>query len=143
MLHFVKSQLSKPKLVHNGHLYNQHKVKADGSILWRCEYNNTRYREKMMFCNSTASTTGTTPTSTLNWARDHSHPPNPARFPAAMWNVAGRHFTGSTRTTNALEVFHHSFNSLVACQHPSIWVLLKSLQRQQALTDDMFSHIAQ
>ena len=67
----------------------------------------------------------------------------PARFPAAMWNFVGRHFTGSTRTTNALEEFHHSFTSLVACQHPSIWVLLKSLQRQQALTDNMLSHIAQ
>ena len=54
-----------------------------------------------------------------------------------------QHFTGSTRTTNALEAFHHSFNLLVACQHPSIWVLLKSLQRQQALTDNMLSHIAQ
>ena len=39
--------------------------------------------------------------------------------------------------------FHHSLTSLVACQHPSIWVLLKSLQRQQALTDNMLSHIAQ
>ena len=66
----------------------------------------------------------------------------PARFPAAMWNFVGRHFTGSTRITNVLEAFHHSFNSLVACQHPSIWVLLKSLQRQQALTDNMLNHIA-
>ena len=66
-----------------------------------------------------------------------------ARFPAAMWNVAGRHFTASTRTTIALEAIHHSLNSLVACQHPSIWVLLKSLQRQQALINNMLSHIAQ
>ena len=36
----------------------------------------------MMFCNSTAATTGTKPTSTLDWARDHSHPPNPARIGA-------------------------------------------------------------
>ena len=67
----------------------------------------------------------------------------PARFPAAMWNFVGRHFTGSTRTTNTLEAFHQPFTSLVACKHPSIWVLLKSLQRQQALTDNMLSHIAQ
>ena len=68
----------------------------------------------------------------------------PARFPAAMRNVVERrHFTGSTRKTNALEAFHHSFNSLVACQHPFIRVLLKSLQRQQALTDNMLGHIAQ
>ena len=29
-------------------------------------------------------------------------------FPLAMWNVHGRHFMGTTRTTNALESFHHA-----------------------------------
>ena len=28
-------------------------------------------------------------------------------FPFGMWNVHGHHFTGTTRTTNALEAFHH------------------------------------
>ena len=37
------------------------------------------------------------------------------------------------------------FIALSTCwfQHPSIWVLLKSLQGQQVLTDNMLSHIAQ
>ena len=65
----------------------------------------------------------------------------PPIFLHDMWNVLGRHCTGSTRTTNALESFHYSFNSLLTCQHPSIWVLLKSLQRQQALTDNILVHI--
>ena len=30
-------------------------------------------------------------------------------FPHQMWNVLNRHDQGSTRTTNALEAFHHSF----------------------------------
>ena len=63
-------------------------------------------------------------------------------FPLAMWNVHGRHFTGTTRTTNALESFHHAFNSLLSCKHPTIWVLLKALHRQQALTDNTLAHIA-
>ena len=63
-------------------------------------------------------------------------------FPLAMWNVHGRHFTGTTRTTNALESFHHAFNSLLSCKHPTIWVLLKALHRQQALTDTTLIHIA-
>ena len=32
-------------------------------------------------------------------------------FPHQMWNVLGRHEEGSTRTTNALEAYHHSFNT--------------------------------
>ena len=58
----------------------------------------------------------------------------PPTFPHQMWNVLGRHFQGATRTTNSLESFHHSFNALIACQHPTIWKLLPSLQKQQNLT---------
>ena len=63
-------------------------------------------------------------------------------FPLAMWNVHGRQFTGTTRTTNALESFHHAFNSLLSCKHPTIWVLLNAIHRQQALTDNTLVHIA-
>ena len=42
--------------------------------------------------------------------------------------------TGSSRTTNALEAFHHTFNSLLTCQHPTIWKLLESLESQQNLS---------
>ena len=62
-------------------------------------------------------------------------------FPHQMWNVLDRHDQGSTRTTNALEAFHHSFNALISCQHPSIWTLLDSLKRQQALTLNTISEI--
>ena len=62
-------------------------------------------------------------------------------LPHQMWNVLNRHDQGSTRTTNALEAFHHSFNALISCQHPSIWTLLHSLKRQQALTLNTISEI--
>ena len=39
--------------------------------------------------------------------------------------------TGSTRTTNALDSFYHSFNSLLSCTHPAVWKLLESLEAQQ------------
>lgn len=66
----------------------------------------------------------------------------PPIFPLSMWNVVGRHFTGTTRTTNALESFHHAINSLLTCKHPTIWVLLKALHRQQALTNNTLAQIA-
>ena len=62
-------------------------------------------------------------------------------FPHSMWNVLGRHFNGSSRTTNSLESYHHSFNALISCQHPTIWVLLASLKKQHALTDNVMTRI--
>ena len=47
----------------------------------------------------------------------------PPLYPHHMWNVRDRSGTGSSRTTNALEAFHHTFNSLLTCQHPTIWSL--------------------
>ena len=59
----------------------------------------------------------------------------PPTFPIEMWSVHGRHQTGSTRTTNSLESFHNTFNSLLSCQHPSTWKLLEALRRQQGHTN--------
>jgi hypothetical protein len=65
----------------------------------------------------------------------------PPLFPLHMWNLLDRSSTGSTRTTNALEAFHHTFNSLISCQHPTIWNLLPALEKQQNLTDNTIQHI--
>ena len=62
-------------------------------------------------------------------------------FPLHMWNVLDRVSEGSSRTTNSLEAFHHTFNSLLSCQHPSIWKLLDSLQKQQNLTQNIMAKI--
>ena len=57
----------------------------------------------------------------------------PPMFSHHMWNVLDRAGTGSTRTTNALESVHHSFNSLLSCtvSHSAVWKLLESLEAQQ------------
>ena len=41
-------------------------------------------------------------------------------FPLQMWNILDRDSTGFTRTTNALEAYHYSFDALISCQHPTI-----------------------
>ena len=65
----------------------------------------------------------------------------PPIFPHQMWNVLGRHFHGSTRTTNSLEAFHNGFNALISCQHPTIWKLLPALQNVQHLTLNTLTRI--
>ena len=55
----------------------------------------------------------------------------PPMFSHHMWNVLDRAGTWSTRKTNALESFHHSFNLLLSCTHPAVWKLLESLEAQQ------------
>ena len=57
-------------------------------------------------------------------------------FPHHMWNVLYRASTGSTRTTHSLEAFHDTFNTLVSCQHPTVWKILLSLEKQQNPTED-------
>ena len=63
------------------------------------------------------------------------------KFPMQMWNVLDRASTGSTRTTNALEAYHHSFNARISCQHPTIWKLLDSLKNQQALSTNTIQRV--
>ena len=56
----------------------------------------------------------------------------PPMFSHHMWHVLDRAGTGSTRTTNALESFHHC--SLLSCTHPAVWKLLELLEAQQSHT---------
>ena len=62
-------------------------------------------------------------------------------FPIQMWNALERSTAGSTRTTNALEAYHHAFNALISCQHLSVWKFLDSLRNQQALTANTMQRI--
>ena len=62
-------------------------------------------------------------------------------FPIQMWNALERSAACSTRTTNALEAYHHAFNALISCQHPSVWKFLDSLRNQQALTANTMQRI--
>ena len=66
----------------------------------------------------------------------------PPMFSHHMWSVLDRAGTGSTRTNNALESFHHSFNSLLSCTHPAVWKLLESLEAQQNHTRSQMLRIS-
>ena len=120
----------KPKLVHGGYIYVYHKDRSNGNIAWRCEQYSKPASTR---CSAAAVTTGKSSLSTLEYARDHNHTPSSGRVGAYktvasgdrtakphkivlnnLQNVTDRAGTGSTRTTNALESFHHSFNSLLS-----------------------------
>ena len=58
----------------------------------------------------------------------------PPTFPHHMWNVLDRSAAGSTRTTNSLEAFHHTFDSLLSCQQLTVWKLLESIEAQQNIS---------
>ena len=81
-IEFIKSFRSKPKLIHDGHSYTFHTERQNGNVAWRCDLNNKAARNKGISCTSTAVTTGTSSTSTLEYAKPHSHAPNPGRIGA-------------------------------------------------------------
>ena len=59
----------------------------------------------------------------------------PPLFPVEMWN---NHFMvqhSLPRTTNSVEAWHRSFNSHMACHHPSIWKDLEVLKKEQDLVE--------
>ena len=81
-IQIVQSSRGKPKLVHGGYSYSFHKERANGYILWRCDSNNKAARDKGISCNSTALTTGDSPSSTFQFARPHSHVPDAGKIGA-------------------------------------------------------------
>lgn len=46
--------------------------------------NSKHYRDKGISCGATASTIGSSPTSILEWARDHTHPPDNSKIKAKV-----------------------------------------------------------
>ena len=80
---FILSKYGKPKLLHEGYSYTFHKKReTTGNVSWRCDLTNLGARKKGIFCYSTAVTTGTTSTSTLEYAKPHTHLPNPGHVGA-------------------------------------------------------------
>ena len=60
--------------------------------MWRCDLNNKAARDKGRACNSTAVTTGTSTSSSLEYAKPHSHLPDPER-------IGGKKIRESTKET--------------------------------------------
>ena len=54
-------------------------------------------------------------------------------FPRQVERARG-YSKGTDRTNNEYESWNAAFNSLVGHPHPSLWVLIQALQRDQALT---------
>ena len=59
----------------------------------------------------------------------------PSLFPLEMWNNQHSVQQGLPRTKNAIEAWHRSFSCLVLCNHPSIWLFLEKLKKEQGLVE--------
>jgi hypothetical protein len=59
----------------------------------------------------------------------------PPLFPIDLWNVFQRVQEGNARTTNVVEAWHRSIQTIIGEVHPSIWKLIKGLGRCQKLRD--------
>lgn len=53
----------------------------------------------------------------------------PAIFPMDSWNQYTAAGDGIARTTNSVEGWHYSLQSIFMCQHPNIWSFLTGLER--------------
>ena len=58
-----------------------------------------------------------------------------ALFPIDLWNHHIMKPFGIPRTTNAVDAWHHSFNSTVRCHHPNMWKFITALKREQSKED--------
>ena len=54
-------------------------------------------------------------------------------FPPSMWNVFNRPM--ETRTNNAVESFHRQWNQAIGVRHPSLWVYVRVLKDQYAISE--------
>ena len=52
-------------------------------------------------------------------------------FPIPSWNQHDAFLVKLPRSTNMAEGWHHGFNSMLSCSHPSIWRFLEALKKEQ------------
>ncbi len=55
-------------------------------------------------------------------------------FPIPTWNQHDASLMKLPRSTNMAEGWHHGFNSMLSCTHPTIWKFLEALKKEQNLT---------
>jgi len=58
----------------------------------------------------------------------------PAIFPVPMWNQHESAGEGVARTTNSVEGWHHSLQSIFMCQHPTLWTFLAGINQDCQLS---------
>ncbi|XP_071943684.1 uncharacterized protein [Antedon mediterranea] len=57
------------------------------------------------------------------------------RFSPEMWNVHHDTLAGGMRTTNHVEGWHHRFQVGIGADHPTFWMFLDCLKREQAMNE--------
>ena len=60
--------------------------------------------------------------------------PAPPLFAIPSWNQHDASLMRQPRSTNIAEGWHHGFNSMLSCNHPTIWRFLEALKKEQNLT---------
>ena len=53
------------------------------------------------------------------------------RYPVELWNMRERTLNDAMRTHNNPEAWHRRFNSVIDCEHPSLWVFIQSIQTEE------------
>jgi hypothetical protein len=61
-----------------------------------------------------------------------------ATFPPEMWNQHAAGTDGVSRTTNAVEGWHHGLQSLFLCHHPTCWTFLAGLKKDMQKQKTVF-----
>lgn len=58
------------------------------------------------------------------------------------WNQTSREMDGLPRTNNSVEGWHHGFQSMIGSDHPQIYSFIKSILKEQGITDVAKSRLA-
>jgi hypothetical protein len=53
------------------------------------------------------------------------------RYPIELWNMRERTLQNAMRTNNNAEAWHRRFNSVIDCEHPSLWIFIQSIQKEE------------
>ncbi len=53
------------------------------------------------------------------------------RYSIELWNMYERTINDSMRTNNQAEAWHRRVTSVIQCEHPSLWVFIQSLQKEE------------
>ena len=57
----------------------------------------------------------------------------PARFPPELWNVHKATMNDCPRMNNLCEGWNNKFYHLIGYQHPSIWKLIRTFQKEESV----------
>ena len=130
LLEFITSEKGKSKLIHDGCHYTYHQTRNSGHVAWRCVHNNKSCRTKGISCSATTVTTGTTPSSSLEYAKPHSHLPDPSTI--AALNIIDTYCCSTHRTpSNIVSSNLIGVVDDVECHLPAQTSMKKTVRRRR------------